>query len=329
MEQKEKSVLTERKKIFTRCIAIISVAAAVLIIMLPYKQDNSTAAYEELLSEELKALKHFYGIQSASQAPEYVERDADDFNVYCREVQEFSLWGERNHDARFRFVTETDGQIYLGYVSYKNDEDTFYVIMYNTNKDTYSVEKYTSYVIERTRRISKNIKWMYSEVYLADQSGDKFYLYGSKSVDSLYYGEATASFAEWANKYKGKNDDYVINLSQEGSRKIMTDIKKFLKSIKADEQVADSCEYRYFSKTDGKRGVCSVCYADNQYYYMVYFPTEDWYEFYVYDNLYEIKNKDGSVSYVLSNLQKDAEYAVNNVNSENVSEYLYIVADDE
>lgn len=28
-------------------------------------------------------------------------------------------------------------------------------------------------------------------------------------------------------------------------------------------------------------------------------------------------------------IEKDAEYAVNNVNSENVSKYLYIVADDE
>lgn len=324
MEQKKKSVLTGRMKIFTAGIAIISVAAVVLIIMLFHRQGNSTSAYEELLSEELKELKSFHGIQSASQAPEYVERDADDFNVYCREVQEFSLWGERNHDAHFRFVTEKDGQLYLSYVSYKNNDDTFYVIMYNINKNTYSIEKYTSYVIERTRRISENIKWLHSEVYLVDQSGNKFYLYGSKSVDSLYYGEATASFAEWANKYKGKNDDYVINLSQESSRKIMTDIKKFLKSIKADEHIADGCEYRYFSKTDGKRGVCSVCYADNQYYYMVYFPTEDWYEFYVYDNLYEIKNKDGSVSYVLSNLQKNAEYAENNVNSGNVSEYLYI-----
>lgn len=310
------------KKIF---IIISTVVLGIIFIGAVYIKQDNIVAYEELLSDELEELRSFHGIQSASQAPEYVERDADDFNVYCREVQEFSLWGEKNHKARFRFVTENDGQLYLGYVSYKNDEDTFYAIMYNTNKDTYSVEKYTSYVIERTRRVSENIKCLYSEVYLTDELGNKFYLYGSTSVDSMYYGTSIASFAEWVNKYKGKNDDYVINLLQESSRKIYTDIKMFLKSIKTEAYIADGCEYRYFSEINGKRGICSVCYTDNQYYYMVYFPAEDWYEFYVYDNLYEIKNDDKSKSYVLSNLQKDSEYVENDVNSENVTDYLYII----
>lgn len=91
MEQKEKSVLTERKKIFTRCIAIISVAAAVLIIMLPYKQDNSTAAYEELLSEEL----NLYEIKNKDGSVSYVlsnlQKDAEYAvnNVNSENVSEY------------------------------------------------------------------------------------------------------------------------------------------------------------------------------------------------------------------------------------------------
>lgn len=296
--------------------------------MLPINSQSEKPSYEELLVDELAELRNFCGVNEASQVPDYVERDAEDFNIYCTEVQEFSMWGARDTEAHFRFVTTMDGELYLGYVSYKNVNDTFYGILYNPKTDKYSVGEYTRYVRDRRRETTCNLKMIYDEVYLTNSNGEKFYLYGNSYFDSTYYTYSSAAFADWVHNYEGKSNDYIINLLGDHTGKVTTDIEGFIKGIKADKNVGESSEYRYFSMADDRRGICSVCYTKGKYYYMVYFPLDDWYEFYIYDNLYVQKNDDGNVSYILSNIEEDADYEENNVFSDNVSEYLYILPAD-
>lgn len=92
---------------------LICIILGVIFINRPHEKTS----YEKLLAYELTELRSFCGVKEASQVPDYADRDAEDFNIYCTEVQDFSRWGARDTDAHFRFVTKKDGELYLGYVT--------------------------------------------------------------------------------------------------------------------------------------------------------------------------------------------------------------------
>lgn len=295
-------------------VIIILVVSAVIFSIFRYADYKK---YSELLADEISELQSYYGITDSSQAP-YVVLDEEGFDesddAQAKEIHNFIA------ENYFRYVTEGD-VLKLGYVVKKND--IYYEIIYNPKNNKYTVEEYSEYVREVNGSVdTDNQAVRYLDFYLISSKGNKRHLFSVKSLYSDYTG--IDDFIKWTKTSGDWDNIGAINLMQDvSSRKISDDIVQFYREVTYDNAWA-GCGYRYIFQEDGKTGICYICYSHNSFVHIAYIPSEDRYDFKEYTGIYR-NDEAGNVSYILSNLDKDADYEKNNIFDDSVRDYLYVL----
>lgn len=322
-------------KRFLICSSVLVLAVLGIFIGLKYMnniKNSNNIKYKKLLADEIEELRSFYGIRDVSQVSSYINQDEKGFNnnsdvTVFSQIHKFETGIAEKTDTELRFVTKNEGTLYLGYIVFRDEK--IYGIVYNTRTDKYSIKEYDEITREKgSYTDASNLLWSYTDVYAYNSNEDKLYLYTWTYTDYPHLGNDNINnFAEWVKgEYEGYEDIKNVNLMRrvEETSGITDKIQSFRQAISDNPMI--TYEYRYiFQKNKWKWGICSIFYANNEYYYIAYLPRDDWYEFRAYSDLYVKRDENGEILYILSNLEEDYKYEINDIFDQSSEDYLYVI----